>query len=1327
MNFDEFCSMVREREPQAQTAALRELFQRIDVNQDGKIYAKDWHKEHLTIDLLEELSHRSERLADLFDDMDKDHSGTLNSVEFVAAVRNLHLRCAEGCSDGDLHDVFKALDVDHSTHLDFHELTGQMHALLAHDHCGRYMAVKTRLRSSATKNPGAALLPNVIIKSGPDALQQLHDVVAQQHQKVINLFNEWDYNGDGLVSRNEFHKAMAHLSFDAPKATVDALFDIIDKNKSSYIEYRELTKALHDHPALNKPGAAVATTHTAPTPRTASRVGPPPTRVPPSHLQKDILQRDFSTQSEPMGLDVAVQTHVGGNELQMALDAAEETASRWQERAYTAERASDAARNAMRAAEEARIAAGKKAEAAEAEAMMRVTSMEAVQSWHKGLTGAKKEVLVSMGEEARAAAEQSEARATAAELRAASLAEALKQAKAEVAEEMLRMTTQAEKAAAEAAHYRKAQIRAEGEAAAARRAEEEARNVTDEVEREARAAAKRAASDAELVRKEHEHAIALLETACEAHKTETVQAKAELPPMRAQLQDMEEQVLQAKRNSAAQAEAAARANDYAAQAQQEASMSRDAMQAAILKEEEARAAEVDGRKAELVANKEAEEANKLAEEAKKALAEALAKAEKQFEELRQDFEHRVEEMTRQLEDMTWRATAHAEAEQRAVDLVREARTETARELSRARDAEMEAKRQAGEAQRQADEAKHQKEEKEDIRRQAEESRRLKNEMANAVAAAEERARREHTRAEQAVAAAIEARQREEKAQQEAKDASRRELAVAEEAADESARSRAAMNDALQQADAASRAESHAIDAARKAEADAQQKDLESRNAHAEARDAVARLLEADRREQETQRRASDAAHAASAKAEMDAKALAEMSTQKESLATEAMRLQHASADYKRDVEALKRELDDVKMSLHDKRSELALAKEDLHAQKRALERAQADAVNMARKLIHFTDWQRAQGIQPPMEHSMPHLTYDSWPPYDASDGSPMVEAPPSPHFSPLRSPPAYRTSPPPRVPSPPPRPSPIRAHATAPPPSRTSAPSRAAAPSGRAEHIDASTPRPLAQFLACFQCTAKDATSRQRRDELFLRFASGGRGYLSLADVCAGVKSVLASEHGKAGVPIYHRYYRSYIRAFNDAKDAAPARARRPDDDEYVTKPEFRLLMLYLTVYATLYEVFAYLIDVGSRHPGDAADPDHRVTREEWVAALDTVRKAGRSWAPYIRLREARATDFDDMDQNAGGFVDFLEFCEWVEATEKLAGTAIGVELGEPIDSPGHLYNSGHLHVDAYADPAPHRRVRSDPGGPSLATGPIGTGSDEHVTAIMRKWGYQKW
>ena len=143
----------------------------------------------------------------------------------------------------------------------------------------------------------------------------------------------------------------------------------------------------------------------------------------------------------------------------------------------------------------------------------------------------------------------------------------------------------------------------------------------------------------------------------------------------------------------------------------------------------------------------------------------------------------------------------------------------------------------------------------------------------------------------------------------------------------------------------------------------------------------------------------------------------------------------------------------------------------------------------------------------------------------------------------------------------------------------------------------------------------------------------------------------LSNSHGMRATALYHRYYRSYIRAFNDAKDASRPRPNHPEDDDYVTEPEFRFLLAYLGIYATWLEVFAHLIDTGAAKPParrDALDmlaieTDHRIVREEWDAAIERVRKAGHTWAPYIRLRNVSMGDFDQIDSNGGGYIDFRE------------------------------------------------------------------------------------
>ena len=129
---------------------------------------------------------------------------------------------------------------------------------------------------------------------------------------------------------------------------------------------------------------------------------------------------------------------------------------------------------------------------------------------------------------------------------------------------------------------------------------------------------------------------------------------------------------------------------------------------------------------------------------------------------------------------------------------------------------------------------------------------------------------------------------------------------------------------------------------------------------------------------------------------------------------------------------------------------------------------------------------------------------------------------------------------------------------------------------------------------------------------------------------------------------------------------------------EYVTRRDFWRLLATLRLYAVWYEIFL-LVDGGTA--GRTAEDDHRLSRAEWNAALPQVQAAAWRWAPYVALQSACEADFDVIDQNGGGFIDLQEFCEWIEAAEKRAGTEAGKELGvnEPIDAPGKSPRKWHI------------------------------------------------
>ena len=80
--------------------------------------------------------------------------------------------------------------------------------------------------------------------SDKSVAQQLRDILSKNAVRVVDLFREWDEDGNGSVSKKEFRKAMPLLGFDAPRAVVDEVFDSFDPDGGGAISIDELNKAL---------------------------------------------------------------------------------------------------------------------------------------------------------------------------------------------------------------------------------------------------------------------------------------------------------------------------------------------------------------------------------------------------------------------------------------------------------------------------------------------------------------------------------------------------------------------------------------------------------------------------------------------------------------------------------------------------------------------------------------------------------------------------------------------------------------------------------------------------------------------------------------------------------------------------------------------------------------------------------------------------------------------------------------------------------------------------------------------------------------------------
>ena len=242
----------------------------------------------------------------------------------------------------------------------------------------------------------------------------------------------------------------------------------------------------------------------------------------------------------------------------------------------------------------------------------------------------------------------------------------------------------------------------------------------------------------------------------------------------------------------------------------------------------------------------------------------------------------------------------------------------------------------------------------------------------------------------------------------------------------------------------------------------------------------------------------------------------------------------------------------------------------------------------------------------------------------------------------------------------------------------------------------ASIPAPLDKFRKALK-VGESASSAdvQARRALFDSWDGNGSGAISLAELGSALLATLTNEYGKAGIALYHRYYRVYIRAFNDTRDGLGGTNDAADDDvneatvsayrvggDYITRQQFKRLLSNLRLYALWYEVFL-LIDGGTR--GRTVEDDHRISRAEWKAALANVRRAGNSWAPFAAFAHASASDFDLIDRDRGGMISLEEWIKYVRASEGAeAAKARGTQPAAPTGPRPPPYPASHPSKEAF-------------------------------------------
>jgi len=98
-------------------------------------------------------------------------------------------------------------------------------------------AKKSNLLNRTNSNP-------LFADSNRTVQEQLRDALVDHSMRVMDLFREWDEDGNGEISREEFRRALPMLGLHASTEQLRSLFDEFDVDGSDAISFRELNRQL---------------------------------------------------------------------------------------------------------------------------------------------------------------------------------------------------------------------------------------------------------------------------------------------------------------------------------------------------------------------------------------------------------------------------------------------------------------------------------------------------------------------------------------------------------------------------------------------------------------------------------------------------------------------------------------------------------------------------------------------------------------------------------------------------------------------------------------------------------------------------------------------------------------------------------------------------------------------------------------------------------------------------------------------------------------------------------------------------------------------------
>lgn len=137
---------------------------------------------------------------------------------------------------------FDVNDLDCSRSIDFNEFCSLVKARESGDSSDLMLAY--RFQDLDPHNTGSIGVKTYLVAS-------LKDALARSSSRAIDIFQEWDEDGDGEITKSEFRKAMISIGFMLTSKELDSIFDELDfADSSGSLSYVELHNVLRKHNPL---------------------------------------------------------------------------------------------------------------------------------------------------------------------------------------------------------------------------------------------------------------------------------------------------------------------------------------------------------------------------------------------------------------------------------------------------------------------------------------------------------------------------------------------------------------------------------------------------------------------------------------------------------------------------------------------------------------------------------------------------------------------------------------------------------------------------------------------------------------------------------------------------------------------------------------------------------------------------------------------------------------------------------------------------------------------------------------------------------------------